>query len=152
MEYDLRHANPGDKEWGYQLYRRCFRDILIRQFGVWHELWQRNYFEKKWDPSKYQIVVSEGQDVGLVSVRVEEDHIFLVEIQIDPEFQNRGLGTRILRDLIAEAEARGLPLRLRVLHQNRAKNLYSRLGFSRTGETHTHILMEKILTDNRRDT
>jgi predicted GNAT family acetyltransferase len=34
-------------------------------------------------------------------------------------------------------------VRLQVLRKNRAHHLYERLGFVQTGQTDTHILMEK---------
>lgn len=48
----------------------------------------------------------------------------------------------VIRDLSARAESVGLPLRLRVLRENRAKALYARLGFVRTGGTESPVLME----------
>ena len=40
-----------------------------------------------------------------------------------------------------QAKQRGLPVRLRVLHRNRARHLYERHGFEGVGETETHWLM-----------
>jgi ribosomal protein S18 acetylase RimI-like enzyme len=59
-----------------------------------------------------------------------------------PEFQNRGIGTAVLRELLAHAEGRGVPVQLGTLHANRAAALYRRLGFREIGRTQTHILFE----------
>ena len=123
--------------------KRCYNDVVMRQFGQWDDEWQQHHFEKKWDPSRYQVICCKGRDVGALSVKLEKEHIFLAEIQIDPEIQNQGLGTKIINDIIADAQAKGLPVRLRVLRQNKAKKLYVRLGFMETGQTDTHIFMEK---------
>ena len=69
---------------------------------------------------------------------VRLDRVFLL-----PECQNRGIGTRLVRDVLAEARAAGLPVRLRVFRVNPARRLYERLGFVATGETDTHALMER---------
>jgi RimJ/RimL family protein N-acetyltransferase len=46
--------------------------------------------------------------------------------------------------VIEEARQLGLPLRLQVMKVNpRARTFYERLGFIHTGETDTHILMER---------
>ena len=143
MRYELRQTSASDREWVYQLNVRCYETLVVAQFGKWDDDWQREHFAEKWDPSAYEIVVFEGRDVGILFAAVEEDHVFLREIQIAPEFQNRGMGTAILIDLIDQAHRKGLPLRLRALHRNRATRLYERLGFSQTGRTETHVLMER---------
>ena len=53
-----------------------------------------------------------------------------------------GMGTALLKDLLAEAERAGKPVRLQVLKTNRAIRLYARLGFAITGESPTHLQME----------
>ncbi|AIJ25384.1 GNAT family N-acetyltransferase [Amycolatopsis methanolica] len=47
-----------------------------------------------------------------------------------PEFQGRGVGSRLITDLIADADRRGLAVELDVLAVNtRAYEPYRRLGF-----------------------
>jgi ribosomal protein S18 acetylase RimI-like enzyme len=63
-------------------------------------------------------------------------------VEILPAFRGRGLGSAIVRDLLAEAHARSVPVTLQVLKENpRARGLYERLGFAVTGETDTKHLM-----------
>jgi ribosomal protein S18 acetylase RimI-like enzyme len=68
--------------------------------------------------------------------------IFLATIEIAPEWQRQGIGSAVIRNLQAEADSKGLPLRLQVLKANTsARRLYQRLGFQAAGETETHHLM-----------
>jgi citrate lyase synthetase len=53
------------------------------------------------------------------------------------------LGSQIIKAVLSKAAAQSVPVRLQVLRKSKAKNLYLRLGFSQTGETDTHVLMEK---------
>lgn len=139
----LRPATAADKALIAALHARCYREVVVAQFGGWDEKLQQGFFEKKWDPARYEIVTVQGTDVGAVAVRRHPDHVFLTELLIDPAFQNQGLGTELVRQILAEAAADGLPLRLQVLRKNRARRLYERLGFVPTGETDTHILMAR---------
>ncbi len=67
----------------------------------------------------------------------------LVDIAILPEWRNRGVGTAFLRELIAESEYTGRPLKLQVAKGNPAARLYERLGFSKVSEDQVYIQMEQ---------
>jgi ribosomal protein S18 acetylase RimI-like enzyme len=56
-------------------------------------------------------------------------HIQIEDLYILPEFQNQGIGTAIVLDIIKEAYQDCKPVRLRVLTSSPAKVLYERLGF-----------------------
>jgi ribosomal protein S18 acetylase RimI-like enzyme len=60
-----------------------------------------------------------------------------------PSHQNRGIGTRLVRELAREAKESGRPLRLRVLSVNPARRLYEREGFQVTSTTPERIFMER---------
>lgn len=142
---DLAHAlvprQESDKEAIYLLNRRCYRDVVERQFGLWDEDFQRAHFDRKWRESAYQKIIVRGEMAGVLVVEDHADHIFLAEIQIDPGLQGRGLGSKVLSDVIARAAEANLPVRLRVLVLSDARRLYGRHGFVVTDRTETHYLM-----------
>jgi ribosomal protein S18 acetylase RimI-like enzyme len=76
-----------------------------------------------------QIIESSGEPAGLFKVSRDGSEWQLIQIQLAPELQGQGIGERLIRDLIAEARARGATLKLHVLHPNPARRLYERLGF-----------------------
>jgi len=53
----------------------------------------------------------------------------LMRIQLAPERQRAGWGTRIVQSVIADARRAGASLSLTVLRANPARQLYERLGF-----------------------
>ena len=53
---------------------------------------------------------------------------------LDRRHQNRGLGATILKVLLAEADALGLPVRLEVLRGSPADRFYERHGFVKFDE------------------
>jgi ribosomal protein S18 acetylase RimI-like enzyme len=79
--------------------------------------------------------------VGVFRVERREDSIFLSNIGIRPAYQGRGIGTKLIQDLLDEGRARGVPVELRVLKVNPARDLYERLGFTVTEEFETHWQM-----------
>ncbi|MDH3582759.1 MAG: GNAT family N-acetyltransferase [Phycisphaerae bacterium] len=140
--YELRAATPDDYEFLYDLLVATMKEY-VRQIWGWEETEQRERFRTRFAPEKFEIVVVEGQNVGAVSVERRPTELFLSEIQIQPAFQRRRLGTAIIQDLIHEAGRQALPVGLQVLKINPARGLYDRLGFAVTGETDTHYLMSR---------
>ncbi|RUS92785.1 hypothetical protein DSM107010_72900 [Chroococcidiopsis cubana SAG 39.79] len=66
----------------------------------------------------------------------------LTKLYLLPDFQRRGIGTFLIRQLIAQAKALNAPLRLRVLAVNPARRLYEREGFSVQAQIEERIFME----------
>lgn len=141
--FTLRRAIPADWTYIEALNERSYRDLVLRQFGAWNAAAQREKLDGKWRHGCYEIVLLAGQRGGAFSLEEHPDHLFLADVQIAASAQGRGLGSRIVEEAVARARARRLPLRLRVLHLNRARALYERLGFRQYGITDTHYLMEK---------
>ena len=65
-----------------------------------------------------------------------------IDLAVLPEYQNLEIGTRIIKDLIAESAKAGLPARMHVLKTNRAIRLYERFGFVVTGEDEINYILE----------
>ena len=81
-----------------------------------------------------QIIEIEGQPVGLWKLHREPTLWWIIQVQLMPEYQGRGIGAVLVRDLIDEARAAGIALKLKVLKSNPALRLYERLGFVIVGE------------------
>ncbi|NNF96176.1 MAG: GNAT family N-acetyltransferase [Halobacteria archaeon] len=80
-------------------------------------------------PTKFEIIVVNGNEVGAYLVNEEFDHYWLEMLLIDKKMQRHGLGTAIINKLQMDSEKSGKPLKLSVLKVNPAKKFYSRLGF-----------------------
>ncbi len=118
------------------------RPYVDAEWG-WNDAWQREYFDRKFDPAAYLIIVVDNRDAGVLVVERDEDAIYLGLIEVAPPFQNRGIGSEILRDLQSEAQATRRTLSLHVLRCNqRATNLYRRHGFRITDEETHRVKMQ----------
>jgi GNAT superfamily N-acetyltransferase len=86
--------------------------------------------------------------VGQLDLDRTDAGIEVVEIAIVPGLQGHGLGTALLTQVIAEAEAAGVPVHLNVETTNAgARRLYERLGFVETGAVGPlHLAMERAAT------
>ena len=141
MAHSLRAVSDADYLWLWSLKRDTMRAYVEQTWGRWDDEAQAERFRRNFDPLHVHIIVIDGQDAGLLHVERSQEEINLVNIQIAPEFQNRGLGTEVMHALLAEARRDRLPLRLQVLKVNPARRLYERIGFAVAGETGTHFQM-----------
>ena len=87
----------------------------------------------------------------MLDVERRPTEIYLSRIEIHPDYQGRGIGTRLVNALIDEAEQRGQDLVLEVLTVNhRAQALYQRLGMAevaRQGDNNIKIVMRSTRPD-----
>lgn len=131
-----------DFEFGRRLHHFAYQDVVTRQFGSWDEPIQDKFFKEGWDRAPHKIILFDDTPIGVFSVDEHPDHIFFSELQILPEYQKLGIGTQIFKEQMDFARSKKLPLRLQVLRENKARELYLRLGFSVTNTTNTHVMME----------
>jgi ribosomal protein S18 acetylase RimI-like enzyme len=142
LAYHLRPAAAADYQWLWELKRLTMRPYVELTWGHWDDALQEEFFRKNFSSETIQIISTEGQDAGLLNVEREPGEIFLANLQIMPEFQNRGFGSAVLREVLESAAALRLPVRLQVLRVNAgAARLYARFGFHIYSESSTHRLM-----------
>lgn len=126
----LRPATRADDEFCYQLHKAAMGGYVAAVWG-WDEQVQRKYHARAFKPRRWQIITVNGVDAGMLSVEYRTAEVYLARIEIRPSLQGRGVGTRIINALLAEARERGQDLVLDVLAVNeRARALYQRLGFT----------------------
>ena len=73
--------------------------------------------------------LDDGTPVGRHLVERKTDGFRGIDLAIMPQWQGRGIGTRILEDLAQESRQAGVKFSLRVVKANPALRLYLRLGF-----------------------
>jgi len=80
--------------------------------------------------------------IGLLKIERKQDGIELIQIQIDPLYQGRGIGKKIFEQIINEANSEKRSITLQVLKVNKAQRLYVKLGFKIMEESHDSYLMK----------
>ena len=139
----LREATPSDKEFAYRVKKAAFKEYVEQVWG-WEEADQRKLHDRRFRAEDFTVIAVNGVDIGTMYVTLEPDCVQVHQIYILPEHQGQGVGRLCMLAVLDSASGLGLPVRLRVLKVNpRAAVLYERLGFAVTGETETHLLMER---------
>jgi ribosomal protein S18 acetylase RimI-like enzyme len=106
---------------------------------------QRKLFRDEW-PDNYPStrVLCDGERiVATTRVNRAPESIYLATLEVDPEFQGRGIGSDQICRLLEEGRRNGIPVWLNVLKTDpRAQALYERLGFRAVAENATHVRMQ----------
>jgi GNAT superfamily N-acetyltransferase len=140
----LRKASPNDSVFAYRVKRAAFKEYVEKVWG-WEEDEQQQLHVQRFGKHDFRIINSDGIDVGTMAVAVAPDCVNVHQMFLLPEHQGKGIGGECMALILEEARQLGLPVRLQVMKVNpRALAFYERLGFTRTGETDTHDLMEKV--------
>lgn len=129
MAVTRRPVTEHDQDFVYALREAGYRELVEVLFGPWIEEQQREIQAKDMAETPHEIVEEDGVRVGCIAVSAHADHDFVEDILIAPAHRNRGLGTLLMREVMAAARVRGVPLRLSVLDGNPVRALYERLGF-----------------------
>lgn len=104
---------------------------------------QESSFQQQWNPMQVHIITVDDADAGWVQTIRQEEALFIAQIIVERRFQRRGVGTEIMKRLIADAAQMGLPLLLSVVKINPARRLYQRLGFQITHEDERKYYMKR---------
>jgi len=139
--YLLERATALDYEFIYGVARLTMHDYVASIWG-WDEAFQSARFRDMFVVDEWQLIHAaqetghrspasgNRQRVGCLNVQFRPDEIFLANIYLLPEYQRRGIGSSIIRNLLQIGVETGLPVRLNVLTSNEAAyRLYVRLGF-----------------------
>jgi GNAT superfamily N-acetyltransferase len=103
----------------------------------------RRIFREHFDEPGLRLILIDGESAGCVGLRVGDSEIKIDSFYLARSYQNRGLGATILKVLLAEADALGLPVRLEVLRGSPADRFYGRHGFVKLDEDDVEALYER---------
>jgi ribosomal protein S18 acetylase RimI-like enzyme len=114
------------------------RTFIEHQFSAQDAHYRRNYPSATLD-----VVEVDGEPAGRLYVHRGPSDIRIMDIALAPAFRGRGIGSGLLRALIAEADQSGRKLSIHVEMNNPARVLYERLGFRVAGEHGVYLLLER---------
>jgi ribosomal protein S18 acetylase RimI-like enzyme len=147
----LRPADEGDREFLLALYAGT-REAELAQVA-WEEgareaflehqfSAQDHHYRSNYPGAALDVIEVDGERAGRLYVHRGEDDIRIMDIALAPAFRNRGIGTALIEELMAEAGSSGRTLSIHVEHHNPARSLYDRLGFVPAGEHGVYVLMK----------
>ncbi len=147
----LRKINPSDEPFLYRVYASTREEELaplgwdrqqVAQFLRMQFEAQHSYYQDQFADADFLIVLLDDQAIGRLYIAKREGEFRLIDIALLPAHRGAGIGTNLLKDLLAEALWKQKPVRIHVERSNRAMRFYHRLGFVEIGEGEVYSLME----------
>jgi len=103
---------------------------------------QHTYYRQHYGDAQYSIVLHREEPIGRLYVHRGEATLTLIDIALLRRHRGQGVGSALLAELLAEAEASNKRVRLHVEQENQAFGWYKRLGFRHIGEFGVYFEME----------
>ncbi len=113
-------------------------EFLNMQFDLQHKQYVQNYLGARFD-----IILMDKDRAGRLYVQRGKAEMRIIDIALLPKFRRLGIGSKLMSDLITEANEKQLPLSLHVEYNNPALGLYERLGFIKGELRGVYYYMER---------
>ena len=147
----FRPITPEDTEFLYTVYAQTRteelaivdwtesqKDAFLRvQFDAQHQAYQETY-----RGGDFQVILRDGEPIGRLYLARWAREIRIVDIALLPEHRRAGIGSTILKDILAEGARSGKRVSIHVEMFNPALALYERLGFRKLREHGVYYFME----------
>jgi ribosomal protein S18 acetylase RimI-like enzyme len=126
--FGLRPARKDEFGFAEAIYIHWMRPLMAA-LGPWDEAERRAALRRSFKAAEVNIITLDGSDVGWMQVSERDFDYNLAQIQLMENYCGRGIGTRLIRDLLELAGREGKTVSLSAVRTNRAIGLYERLGF-----------------------
>lgn len=138
----LRPATGRDREFLFGLHRAAMGPYIEQLYGPWDDAVQWDFFDRWFQPKSVRVITVEGEDVGVLGMQDRDDEVYVTRIEVHPDWQNRGIGAAVMRDVLQQAKEEGRAVSLHVFEINPARKLYQSLGFVAFEQDEGRILMK----------
>lgn len=150
-EISLRDTSPEDEEFLLQVYYSTRADemdlvpwtdeqkagFVRMQFNAQHA-----HYHQSFPTADYKIILRHDEPVGRLYVFRDGERFEILDVTIVPAHRNEGIGSGLLRQLLAEATQERKAVRIHVESYNPSQSLFQRLGFSMIEENGLNHLLE----------
>ncbi len=131
IDFSLLQITPAKEshsEFSYQVKKAAYGDYIKEIWG-WEESAQREFHAQDWLNKRPEIILYDNQPIGTIYLNENEDYIEIAQFVILSEYQNKGIGSYLLKGILDRADRSGLITRLDYLHTNPVASLYKRFNF-----------------------
>jgi ribosomal protein S18 acetylase RimI-like enzyme len=103
---------------------------------------QKNHYAAQHPNASHEIICIEGIAAGRLYLDRSGKKFHILDITLLPEHRNRGAGSFLLNQIMAEAKEAGKPVSIYVETFNPSLRLFQRLGFTPIQQEGFHLLLQ----------
>ncbi|HTI17364.1 MAG TPA: GNAT family N-acetyltransferase [Trinickia sp.] len=110
---------------------QTIRDLLAHQFSM-----QDTYYRRHYPNARFDVVLNGERAIGRLyhEWNSNSGEALIIDISLLSAYRGAGIGTRLMKAVVAEAARREMAVRIQTEFNNPARALYRRLGFERIGD------------------
>ena len=129
QQYHLAKATINDSDFFYQVKKIVLKSYIEKIWG-WDEDFQIQFHQQNFHVDETKIIKINEAAAGVVEIKEDAHKIFISSLYLLPQYQNKGIGSSIIQQLITKATVENKRVELEVLKINtEAQKLYKKLGF-----------------------
>ena len=113
-----------------------------KRFIIMQSIAQLVDYKRNYKGASYRIILYKNVHAGRLYLWETNGEIWIIDISLLPEFRGKGIGRKILTEIIESSRKKNKTVALHVAFGNPARKLYERLGFENVSVTATHDYME----------
>ncbi len=139
--YTLKTATIDDLDFAYYLKKVTLKKYIEEIWG-WDDAYQRSETLNSLELGDTKIILVENQAVGIFETNENHNTCNIVEIELMPAYQKRGIGKMLISQYVETCYVHHKNVDIGCFkNNNTAIELYKKLGFIIYEETATHFLM-----------
>jgi ribosomal protein S18 acetylase RimI-like enzyme len=141
-EIELRPVRAEDHRVAWRLYAEGIRPYAAA-YRAWVDAEQEARFESRYKPGSTWVINRDGADIGWMELQEIDEELRLNQLYVATAQQRKGIGSQVMRHVLAKSRETGKPVALNVLKNNPARRLYERFGFAVVGENEMKFFMTR---------
>ena len=140
----IKPISTEDYQFDFDIKKLILMEYIKKTWGKWNEEQQIEFYKKNFKLENNYVILYDSIKIGWLEIIEMDTFIEINQIFILPEYQGKGIGSKIIMDIIEKGITGKKEVKLQVLKcNNKALKLYKKLGFTEYNETKTHYQLKK---------
>jgi ribosomal protein S18 acetylase RimI-like enzyme len=149
----LRPVEPADEELLFEVYASTRAEEMARvpwnpeqknAFLRMQYQAQKQHYATEYPEASHDIICFDVQPVGRVYLDRGQEKFHILDITVLPRVRGSGVGSVVLKQILAEAGQSGKPVTIYIESFNPSLRLFGQLGFERIAEEGFQFLLQRL--------
>lgn len=101
---------------------------------------QQQYYLERYPQASLSVIKLKNESIGRLYIAELADEIRIVDITVLPEFQKRGIGTKLVGDILKTGAETQKPVQIYIENFNPSAKFFAKFGFAPISEHGIHVL------------